>query len=271
VISIKVDTAAVLRMLGNASRQMPFAISKGLNMAAQHVQPPEINEMKRAFDRPTSYTLNSLKLTPSKKTNLSASVWFKNPPTLGSHNHYLEPQVFGGKRALKPWEHSMGKRYIMPAKGTKLDAHGNLGRGMITKLRSMYGSQSVAGFDSATKAKSKRDPYFMVTKRKGNLMAGIYERVQGSETAGRVARYAIARSLAKKQGKLGDLNKRTRALYPRGIKPVVIFTDKQPSYSKRFDFFGVAKRTIDRVLMLNMRAAVEDALRTARAYQQRLF
>lgn len=269
MISIKVDTKAVLSMLNGVQRQMPFAMSKGLNATAQHVKQALQDDMKRSFDRPTKYTLNSLKMTSAKKTNLVASVWFKDPPR---GKHYLEPQVYGGKRDLKSWEVNMGGRFIMPANGTKLDQYGNLGRGMITKLRSMFGRQDVAGFDSMAKGKGNLSQYFRVNKTKGNLHAGIYERVQGNETAGRVGRYMVARGLAKgKKGALKELNKRTRALYPRGIKAVVIFSDKKPSYGKRFDFYHVANRTIDRVLMLNMKVACEDALKTARAYQPRLF
>lgn len=270
MISVKVDTKAVLGMLGGVQRQLPFAMSKGLNMTAQHVKQAEQEEMRRCFDRPSPYTLNSLKLTPSKKDNLTASVWFKQPE--GRSTHYLESQVFGGKRRMKAWETNMGKHWIMPAKGASLDQYGNLGRGMITKLRNLYGGKDFDGFNFGTTDKAKRAKFFKLNKSKGGLQAGIYERIQGSETAGRVGRYMAARGLAKgKKGALKELNKRTRALYPRGIKAVVIFSDKKPTYGKRFDFFGVAKRTIDKVLMLNMRAACEDALKTARAYQSRLF
>jgi len=266
MIKIKIETTKVIGMLNGATRQLPYAISLGLNKTAQDVKAAEINEMKQALDRPTPFTLNSLKLTPAKKTNLTASVWFKDPPKLGQKDHYLLPQVNGGKRPLKPWEVNMGKHYIMPGKYTQLDQYGNLGRGQITKLRSLYGKTDVAGFDSTTKAKGKRSQFFILNKPKGRLLAGIYERVQGAETAGRISRYMLARSMAKKNGvKLKDLNARTKALYARGIKPVVIFTDQAPSYRQRFDFYGVAHRTIDKVLMPNMRAAVEQALKTAKS------
>lgn len=285
MISVKIDTSQVTGMLGGAVRQMPFAISLGLNWTAQEVKKDEITEMKRCFDRPTPFTLNSLQLTPAHlegcrrkfasgergkwtDTKLTAEVWFK-----GQHDHYLLPQIEGGGRPLKPWEMGMGgKHFIIPSVCTQLDQYGNLGRGMITKLRSLYGQISVAGFDAATKAKSKRAQYFMLAKGRGKLPAGIYERVQGQETAARMGRYLIARGLAKKNGvRLKDLNARTKALYPRGIKPVVIFTQQAPNYRQRFDFYGVAQRTIDRVLMPNMRAAVDQALKTARAYQPGLF
>jgi len=272
MIQIKVDTKQVTAMLGGVARQMPFAISLGLNLTGQAVKDAEIAEMKRCFDRPSPFTLSSLQLTPSKKNRLAASVWFKDPPKLGQKAHYLLPQVDGGRRPLKPWEVNMGKHYIMPGKYTQLDQYGNLGRGQITKLRSLYGKADIAGFDSTTKAKGKRSQYFLIKQTKGRLLAGIYERVQGAGAAGRIGRYMLARSLAKKNGvKLKDLNSRTKALYARGIRPVVIFTEQAPSYRQRFDFYGIAQRTIDKVLMSNMRTAVEQALKTARAHQPGLF
>lgn len=267
MISIKVDTKQVEEMLKGASRQIPFAISLGLNRTAQHVKQAVQSEMGRALDRPTRYTMNSLKITPSTKTKLEASVWFKQPE--GRRDHYLLPQVFGGGRKMKAWEKNIGGHYAVPTRSTQLDQYGNLGRGQITKLRALFGRTDISGFDATTKSKAKRSQYFKITKPKGQLLAGIYERVQGNETAGRVGRYMIARSLAKgKKGALKDLNARTRSMYPRGIKRIVAFREQAPKYGRRFDFFGVANRTIDKVLMLNMRSAVEDALKTQRAYQQ---
>lgn len=277
MISIKVDTKQVEEMLKGASRQIPFAISLGLNRTAQHVKQAVQSEMGRALDRPTRYTMNSLKITPSTKTKLEASVWFKQPE--GRRDHYLLPQVFGGGRKMKAWEKSIGGHYAMPTRRTQLDQYGNLGRGQITKLRALFGRTDISGFDATTKSKAKRSQYFKITKPKGQLLAGIYERVQGNEAAGRVGRYMIARDLSKQQRKfmgpiqggrtsLAQLNARTRSLYPRGIKRIVAFREQAPKYGSRLDFFGVANRTIDKVLMLNMRSAVEDALKTQKAYQQ---
>ncbi|HOI17003.1 MAG TPA: hypothetical protein PK036_11745, partial [Geobacteraceae bacterium] len=101
MFKVKVDDKQVMRMLSGYERHFPFAMAKGTTKLGQVVKDEEIKEMKKVFDRPTPFTLNSLKLTPAKKDNLAAVVWFKDPPRLGSGQHYIEPQVFGGGRELK--------------------------------------------------------------------------------------------------------------------------------------------------------------------------
>lgn len=280
MIKIDVDTKAVLAMLNGVSRQLPYTISLGLNRAAQHVKEAEQAEMRRVIDRPTQYTMNSLKITPSTKQNLTASVWFKEPA--GRQNHYLLPMVDGGPRKMKAWERSMGGKWIVPTRNTKLDQYGNFGRGQINRLRALYGQQTISGSSQLTTSAAKARQFFRVNSQKGGLRPGIYERVQGGEVAGRVGRYMASRALISKQrgfmgpiqggrSTLSDLNRRTKAMYPRGIKRIAAFVDQPKSYARRFDFYGVAKRTLDKVLMLNMRAAAEQALDTAKAYQPRLF
>ena len=69
-------------------KQLPFAMSLTLNKLAQMIKEEEVKEMQRVFNNPTNFTLKSLKITPSKKATLQASVWFKDPPRLSAKEHF---------------------------------------------------------------------------------------------------------------------------------------------------------------------------------------
>ena len=59
-------------------RQLPFATSLALTRTALMVKAAEVEEMKRVFDAPTRFTLNSLFVRPAKKSRLEAVVWVKD-------------------------------------------------------------------------------------------------------------------------------------------------------------------------------------------------
>lgn len=241
--------------------QLPYAVASALTKTAQLVKDAEKETMRQVFDRPTPFTMNSLQLTPAKKDRPVAVVWFKDPPNLSQKQHYLEPEVFGGGRAMKPFEMGMGgKQYVMPSKYEQLDAYGNLGRGKLTKLLSIKGGFRESGFQmNATAAKKMRE-YLVLQQRRGKLPPGIYERTNGAEAGGRMGRYMLARNM--KGVKRSELNARYRQMYPRGLHPVVVFTEAKPSYSKRFPFYEVAER----VARANLQRLITEELNRMSSY-----
>lgn len=58
-------------------KQIPFAMSKAINETAKEVKADLVNEIKKVFDRPTSYTLNSVFIKPATKRDLTAIVGLK--------------------------------------------------------------------------------------------------------------------------------------------------------------------------------------------------
>ncbi|MDD2321684.1 MAG: hypothetical protein PHO83_16700, partial [Geobacteraceae bacterium] len=82
VVSGQTEVAKALAAFpGKAHR----ACAVALNKTGKLIKEAEVAEMKAVFDNPTSYTLNSLKLTPATKDNLQATVWFKQPDRMGQH------------------------------------------------------------------------------------------------------------------------------------------------------------------------------------------
>jgi hypothetical protein len=265
MFKVKVDEKSVVSMLAGYERHLPFAMAKGLTKTGQLVKDEEIKEMKRVFDRPTPFTLNSLKLTPAKKDSLLATVWFKDPPRLGSGQHYIEPQVFGGTRELKRMEKMLKMKHLMPGAGAKLDAYGNISRGQLTQMLSVLKAFNMAGYDmnqTSRSGKRNRKPrdYFAVLKKRGGLLPGIYQRVQSGTGFG---------AKTKKLLPFGEYQKgRTRGRFAsviraRGVKPILI-QGKAPSYKTRFDFHGVAQRTVDKNYKRIFSEVIDEIRRTSR-------
>ena len=265
MFNVKVDDKSVMAMLRGYERHLPFAMAKGLTKLGQLVKEEEIQEMKRVFDRPTPFTLNSLKLTPAKKDRLSATVWFKDPPRLGMGQHYLEPQVYGGSRELKRLEKLLKMKHLMPGAGAKLDAYGNITRGQITQVLSVLKAFNTAGYDmnlTSRSGKRNRKPrdYFAVTKKRGGLVPGVYQRVQSGVGFGAKTKKSLPVGEWQKGRTRGRIASVIRA---RGVKPILV-QGKAPRYKARFDFHGVAKRTIDRNYQRVFSEVVSEIIRTAR-------
>jgi len=265
----------LLQGLSGMQRQIPYAAANGVNATGRKVKGAIYVSMGLVFDRPTPFVMNSLQMTPARAPKtIEAEVWFKDPPNLGTKNHFLLPQVKGGARPMKPFEMGMGGRFVQPSKYAKLDQYGNLGRGQITKLLSISGGFHEVGFDMNVRSRAKKKQYIRLLKQKGKLLPGIYERVMGDEVGGRMGRFLLARAIIKQgkvKGGMKDLKARTTDLYPRGLKPVVIFTGvvKAPRYTKRLDFYGIAERVVDANFRQDMSEAIEAEIANEMAYRSR--
>ena len=113
----------VLRDVDRAfSKQIPFALSKGLNDTATEA----INAMKaqlpKKLDRPTPFTMRAFALKRSTKRNLVATVYVKPIQA-----EYLEYQILGGTRRPK------GKALLVP-RGVRLNKYGNIPRKRVQTL-----------------------------------------------------------------------------------------------------------------------------------------
>jgi hypothetical protein len=224
-------------------KQLPFAIARGLTQTAQAIKVDEIKEMKKVFDRPTPFILNSLYITPATKTNLQAVVGVKGQDSPTKHynpklaSQILSPHIFGGERALKGFEYHLrrahilpGDKYVVPGECAPLNRYGNISGGLITQILSAV--------------KAHPDPYAWRTAR------SIKRR------KGRVTKYAvipegkaIPPGIYKTQG--------------RKILPVLIFA-RRPLYQKRFYFYEIGQMTFNRRHKEIFNKSITDAIRRAR-------
>ena len=226
--------------LARYEKQIPFATALALTRTAQIAKREIEKEMSSVFDRPTRWTLNSLRLFPAKKDKLEARVWMKNEADKSSPaTRWLNPEIEGGPRQDKASERNLRNRgilpagkYIAPGKGAKLDRFGNLTKGTITKALSGVGGFSETGF-SANATGSKR------SRRKGN--AKRYFVIRRGKTP-----IGIAERTSKTQ-----------------MHVLLAFVGR-PSYKRRLDFYGVGDKVVRQHLADEYRKAMEKAMRTAR-------
>lgn len=257
-IGAKVVMGDLLKALESAQSQIPFATAKGLTDTIKDVRDAELQEMRKVFRAPSPYTLRSLYLRPATKARLEAVTWLKD----GSRpEHYLLPQIKGGGRPLKRFEKRLVMNGLMrpdqravPAAGARLDAYGNMSRGQIVQILSQLRTAVVQGdFSNATNSKRSRAKRqavaYFVSHGTGSRRAG-YQGVRG-----RGAMY--------EQHLPAGVWARHQFAWGSAVKPVLMFVNGA-KYSPRFDFFGVAERTIKARLPINMGNAVALALRTAR-------
>ena len=215
-------------------RVIPYAAATAMTRVARRIAVEEMPaEMQRVFDRPTRYTLNSLRVIPAKRDNLQARVYVKDDaPNTGTRpEDYLLPQVDGGARREKRFERAMRYRGLLgngwravPATGAPLDAYGNLRRGeiqrILTATRTTFTGYQDKSNSRRSQANAKNAPYFAI--------APATQRMVGGEN--RITPARMQPGVYKRTGK-------------RGIRPVLIFTNKAPQYRRRrLDFEGVAAR-----------------------------
>lgn len=231
--------------------QLPFAAALALTRTAQAVSAELRNEMAAAFDRPTRATLNSLFIEPATKERISARVWINDGESSTGKGwgagraavRWLSPQVYGTGRQHKGFERMLQRRgvlasdqYVIPGEGAPLDQHGNIKRGVLTKILSGARLWDETGY-SANRTSSARSlakgnrRYFVL--REGSRPVGIAERT----------RY-------------GPKSRNS-------IRMVLVFA-KRPTYRKRFDFFGVGDKAASDSLPVEFEKALTQAVATRR-------
>lgn len=202
------DVIASMREI--PARVVPYATSTALTRTAQIAAKTDLPDaMRRVFDNPTPFTLNSLFVKPSTVDTMSARVMVKDSVSRGTvPEKFLFPEVAGGGRNEKGFEKALryggwlknGER-VIPADDMPRDAYGN-----------------VSG--PATRS-------ILATLEKPGGGGGRGKRTKGKYGTGLFA------------GQIG----KTRGIWRRAgraIKPLFIFTTKAPLYRARLDFEGIA-------------------------------
>lgn len=251
VISIKDNIAEKMKVLSDAQRdQLPFATAKALTQTAKDVQARLTREMSSVFDRPTPYTLNSLRTKPATKSNLSAFVWFKDDAGKGTPaTKYLLPEVIGGDRHMKRFERALNRLYILPAgmmivpgASCPIDAYGNIAKGEIVRILAFFQAfksdgprkNSTDASRNKMKVGTKRkygEEYFVIRQSSKNLHPGVWKRVGTG--------------------------------FGKSIKPILFFVTK-PHYKTRLRFDAISNEVTQKELPINFQLAWAEAMRTAR-------
>lgn len=242
-------------------KQVKFAAAKALTRVAQELQKKVIpDEMRRVFDRPTAYALDSLFIKSATPDKLLATVAIKHVAGNSAipSEKFILPQVMGGVRREKRFEKALrfaglmlpGQSAIVAKSSEMMDAHGNISGGKITQLLSYFNAFAEQGYrmnmsdkrrgqlakrgrgkknvDGQTFAKINGVEYFaIVGKRGSHLHAGIYSR---------------------------------KGTHGSNIKPVLIFGDRPASYTARLDWEGVNRKAIEQIFPIEFKKALSETL-----------
>lgn len=241
VVDISADIDGLIARMSVVERNsVPFWTAAALTQTAKDIQGALVDEMSRVFDRPTRFTLNALYVKPANKRELTAAVMFKEGFGSIPAWRYLGPEVEGGVRPRKSYERRLieigamrADEYAVPGAGVKLDAHGNISGSfwqlVMAELKAMRDPQQNATVVSRKRAaKRGRGRYFVLrpdwpsaapdARQVRNVPPGVYERSGGG-----------------------------------AFRPVIAFV-KASAYRKRLDYYGIAKRTLQRNFLGNFAA-----------------
>jgi len=200
VIRIQVDAGNVLSRQFNEleRKQLPFATVQAINATAFDVRERWKDIAARVFDRATALTLNAILYKKATLAKPQAAIFIRDEAIKGTPpSKYLQAQVFGGQRAHKGIERDLQRRgilsalgHVVPGKGAQLDAFGNIPRTQINAIKSQLGAFGEQGYTANQSDVSKgrrlrrqkkqgqrNSSYFAVTKDKGGLKPGVYQRI----------------------------------------------------------------------------------------------
>lgn len=234
----------IAKVFDEHKKQAAFIIAKALTATVKDVQKDLQDEMKKVFNNPTPFTLNSLYIIPATKQKFKATVKIKDDGDKGGNAaaDYLSPQIEGGKRKEKRSESRLRtipglgfSGFFIPGQGVKLNKYGNIpGPKMVQILSSLKAFKDLGYDANKTKSSIIKNPnqnkYFVITPyNKSHLKPGVYYRY----------------------GKGG-----TR------IKPILVFTKNAPRYIKRFKFETIALKSFNKNFSKNIYESVKYAYST---------
>lgn len=256
------------------AKQVPFATSLSINRTAKDVKAAEEADIRSLFDRPTPFTQRSVFMRPGNKAKPEAMVWLKDD--FGTRQHYLVPHVHGGPRNLKRFESKLRRvgvlpagMFIVPGAACPLDAFGNIARGIIQQVLSyLSAAEDVAGFTQNTTDRTRKGLEQRLGRRLFNAqgISGQLVVYRGAGDTTRRVRLGKDGQNVAFHGKLPQPGIWVRAAFERGgdaIRPLFIFV-RQPTYRKRWDFFGTAEKVIAERFPAHFAAAWQQAVATAR-------
>lgn len=227
------------------ARRLPGLVMRALNDSAFEVRTEWADVMPSVFDRPTALTLRAPLVRKATPQKLQAEVFIRDEAFKGTPPaQYLAPQVFGGDRRQKRSERWLERyagfpRFWVPGRGLQLDQFGNVPRGTIVRILSqLQASPDASQRETATKrqARLRRQKrrggggsFFVVPQKRGKLRPGVvYERVSTG---------------------LGS-----------AVRSVLFGVQSAPSYSPRYDVFGLARAMFARRFRINLRSRLAVAL-----------
>ncbi|MBF0260444.1 MAG: hypothetical protein HQL97_01230 [Magnetococcales bacterium] len=249
MISVSFDPRQMKLVRDEAEKQVRFATSVAINRTASVAKDALKVEMAKVFDRPNPFTMNALKFNIGNKNKPKATLWFKDRFWYADgefltgesrYKHYLEPQVYGGSRPFKNFEAALYKHlhlpkgwFAVPGMHARLDRYGNMSSGQIVQILSGLRVFGEVGY-----------------------IANRSRRAGAKRTKTNSIEYVVVHP--------GEAKKPGVWIRRKDKFELVLAFVKTVRYQKRFDFFGVANKTIQREIGAQFKKALADAASSAR-------
>lgn len=249
-MQITVDTRRATAAIRGLDKQLRFAAGRTVNRLALESKAIVERVLPQRLDRPTPYTQNSLRVEFARRGELTAILGFRpDAPGARSAARYLQPNIEGGPRPRRAIENALVRAgimppayYLVPADGAQLDAYGNWRRSQITAVLADLQAAITPAARRRIEARAKRaaastrapraSRYFVLRQQEGELEPGIYER--------------------------------RRLFGASAVRPVALFTRRQPLYRARLPFRQIAERVVQQRAGDVFAAELAGALQTAR-------
>ena len=217
---------ALQARISGMSKQVNYAAAVALTATAKKAQAAMPAAMERALDRPTPFTKSSIFVSPANKTNLTATIGFKDRAAT-----YMARQIEGGV-------YNPGKKGLKLPVSIGLNEYGNIPKGIIKQLISVAkkeGKGLTKRKSRLVKVSNKIEIFYGDPKDVGshNSPPGIYKRI--------------------------DLGSGRRQLVP-----IVIFPVTSAHYKPRFKFREEVEKIVAAEWSAQFNGALDNALRTAR-------
>jgi hypothetical protein len=239
------------------------------------------SKMDSALDRPTGYTRRNLRYTAATAKSLQASVGFDILAKQDMYGKvtgytdmgraqtpvgkYMHDQIEGGPRRSKRFENALRRYGLLPAgwfavpgQCAKVDAFGNQSPGEIRQILSWFDAAELVPGSTQNMGFAGRE-----RRRKGTAKKAGWEYVLFR--VGAVRQWARTTSAGPGRGQhkmQPGIYRRAQfdmgpAMRPR-LEPIMIFV-RSAQYKSRWNFYGDAKRAVDRIYPVEIDKAIKEA------------
>lgn len=258
-----------------SDRRLSAAIATALTRTAVHVRGELQNELRRAIDRPTPYTVRQMRYVAANAQKLAAGVGFdiqaiqdingrvvryqdagKGVTPAGT---YMSTEADGGTRKQKRYEVALMGAGLLPrgwlttpGDGAKLDAHGNVSRGQIQQILGQLRAQNLPGYTSTMSSVARKQSKGVKLSQQEKQQ--LNRAISSIKKAGGRFFVVLPDSPQAKAIKPGIYQ---REMSGRNITPVLIYVNSA-SYRPRFRFDQIAKTESAARLELELTKSIDE-------------
>jgi hypothetical protein len=227
-ISVRSNIKEITKKLDAfAYQQIPYAIALGNAELARVVAAAEQENMKVVLDRPTAFTVKSVKAKAGNKRNPTAEVRMGDIAAA-----YLDAFEFGGPRK------HVGPKLMVPTRFATTNQYGNIPRGTWAKMQ------------------NRSDVFVGEVKMKsGHIIHGVWQRDAGKASAVKVKR--------KKNGQI-VIGMTKKGLNQSGRLKLLVELDRVEQPTQELGYVPLANKVINKEFNRVFGASLAKAIKTAR-------